>query len=102
MARPRKDSPGPSAEERLQAAFWELIEEQPLERMTVGDLTARAGCNRGTFYYYYDDMYEMLDAMIDRNLPKQLPSFLLQHFTGEARRRITIASSRWPCARSNL
>ncbi|QOS67664.1 TetR family transcriptional regulator [Eggerthella guodeyinii] len=84
MARPRKDSPGPSAEERLQAAFWELIEEQPLERMTVGDLTARAGCNRGTFYYYYDDMYEMLDAMIDRNLPKQLPSFLLQHFTGEA------------------
>lgn len=84
MARPRKDSPGPSAEERLQTAFWELIEEQPLERMTVGDLTARAGCNRGTFYYYYDDMYEMLDVMIDRNLPKQLPSFLLQHFTGEA------------------
>ncbi|WP_346688022.1 TetR family transcriptional regulator [Enteroscipio rubneri] len=65
MARPRRIRPalrgGAPAE-----SVWELIEEQPLERMTVGDLTARAGCNRGTFYYYYDDMYEMLDVMIDR------------------------------------
>ena len=27
-------------------------------------------------------MYEMLDVMIDQNLPKQLPSSLLHHFTG--------------------
>lgn len=82
MARPRKDAPGPTVEQRLEAAFWELIVEKPVDCMTVGDLTARAGCNRGTFYYYYDDMYAMLDAMIDRNLPKELPPFFLMHFSG--------------------
>lgn len=83
MARPRKDAAGPSVEQRLEDAFWELIAETPIDRMTVGDLTARAGCNRGTFYYYYDDIYAMLDDMIDRNLPKELPGFLLMHFSGD-------------------
>ena len=82
MARPRKDAAGPSAEQRIHQAFWELIAEMPLERITVGDLAARAGCNRGTFYYYYDDIYALLDAVIDANLPKELPSFLFSHFTG--------------------
>lgn len=83
MARPRKDAAEPSVEQRLEDAFWELIAEMPIDRMTVGGLTARAGCNRGTFYYYYDDIYAMLDDVIDRNLPKELPQFLLMHFSGD-------------------
>ena len=42
MARPRKDAAGPSAEQRIRQAFWELIAEMPLERITVGDL--RGSC----------------------------------------------------------
>ena len=38
MARPRKDAAGPSAEQRIHQAFWELIAEMPLERITVGTL----------------------------------------------------------------
>lgn len=50
MARPRTDAAGPSAARRLEAAFRGLVAEGPLDRITVGGLTARAGCNRGTFY----------------------------------------------------
>ena len=83
MARPRKDEAGPSVEQRLHAAFWELIAEKPVDAMTVGDLAKRAGCNRSTFYYYYDDIYELLDAVIDESLPKDLPTLLLPHFAQE-------------------
>ena len=101
MARPRKDAAGPSAEQRIHQAFWELIAEMPLERITVGDLAARAGCNRGTFYYYYDDIYALLDAVIDANLPKELPSFLFSHFTGASASPASDREPRSPCGRIN-
>lgn len=78
MARPRKDQLGPCATARIKDAFWELLEENDLKRITVNMLTQKAGCNRGTFYYHYDSLDELIysvieEELLDRNgLPRAL------------------------------
>lgn len=44
-------------------AFMELYREKEINRITVGDITARAGYNRGTFYRHYLDIYDLFDAV---------------------------------------
>ena len=35
MARPRKDQEGPTAVERMEEAFWEILAEKPYAQITV-------------------------------------------------------------------
>ncbi len=81
VGRPRTDEEVPVAK-RLEDAFWELLAEKPIERIAVGALTEKAGCNRGTFYYHYRDMDDLMDKMIEENLPKEIPSFVLSCMMG--------------------
>jgi len=43
-------------EEKIVAAFGELLCEYPLSRITVKEIAQRAGVNRNTFYYYFQDI----------------------------------------------
>jgi AcrR family transcriptional regulator len=45
----------------LREAFAQLIAERGLDGFSVGDLTARADINRGTFYAHYRDMTDLLN-----------------------------------------
>ena len=47
----------------LRQAFWELYEERPIEKISVREITDRAGYNRATFYLYYHDVYELLEEI---------------------------------------
>ncbi|MFT8871311.1 MAG: TetR family transcriptional regulator [Sporolactobacillus sp.] len=49
-------------EERVTAAFAELLNEKGFSQLTVGDIAARADINRATFYQHYNDKYELLHA----------------------------------------
>ena len=42
MARPRKDQVGPTAVERMEEAFWEILAEKPYAQITVGEIAKRA------------------------------------------------------------
>ena len=64
MARPRKTADSPDARARICEALWELLEAHELRDITVGMITARAECNRGTFYYHFKDLDALLDAAI--------------------------------------
>ena len=44
----------------LRQSLLELLEEQPIEKITVADLCARADLNRTTFYNYYDSPRALL------------------------------------------
>lgn len=44
----------------LLSAFGALIEEKPFNKITITDLTARCGINRMTFYYHFDNIYELM------------------------------------------
>jgi AcrR family transcriptional regulator len=68
MGRPRKDSAQPQAVIRLVDAFWTLLEDYLLKEITVSMVAAEAGCNRGTFYYHFDDMSELIDYAIEKEI----------------------------------
>lgn len=34
-------------------AFWELLDEKPLSKITVKDIVERCQVNRNTFYYHF-------------------------------------------------
>ncbi|MBO5430064.1 MAG: TetR/AcrR family transcriptional regulator, partial [Peptococcaceae bacterium] len=42
-------------------AFWQLYKEMPINKITVKDITNRAGYYRSTFYNYFDDVYAVLN-----------------------------------------
>ena len=44
----------------IRKAFTSLLSEKPIESITVKELCALAGINRGTFYTHYQDIYELL------------------------------------------
>lgn len=43
----------------LRTAFWNLYKEKPIEKITIKEITDAAGYNRGTFYLYYKDVYDL-------------------------------------------
>lgn len=53
---------------RLRKALTELLEQKPLQSITVRELCERAGINRGTFYMHYTDMYDLLQQLEDEML----------------------------------
>lgn len=73
MARPRKDAGEAPARERMAQAFWELVEEGPLDSVKVADICRRAGVNRNTFYYHFDNVEQMArELMTDNGLAEAL------------------------------
>lgn len=64
MARPRKSPDGMDARQRICDALWALLEDYELREITIGMVAATAGCNRGTFYYHFKDINDLLDAII--------------------------------------
>ena len=49
-----------SANDRLEGAFLELIEEKPYSKITVNHIVERAGVHRNTFYYHYQSIPKKL------------------------------------------
>ncbi len=47
----------------IQDAFWTLLKEKPLAKITVKEVCELAQINRGTFYKHYLDCYDLLDKM---------------------------------------
>ncbi len=48
---------------KLMDAFWEIYKNRRIEKITVGSITKKAFLNRGTFYEYFDDVYDLLEQL---------------------------------------
>lgn len=56
-----------SARTAIVDAFEQLLEEKPLNKITVKDIVERCGVNRNTFYYHFQDIPSLLDeAIVER------------------------------------
>ncbi|MBF0579706.1 TetR/AcrR family transcriptional regulator [Erysipelotrichaceae bacterium RD49] len=45
----------------LSASLRKLLLEKPFDKITVTDITADCGLNRMTFYYHFQDIYDLLE-----------------------------------------
>jgi Transcriptional regulator C-terminal region len=58
--------------ENLTDAFWQIYCTKRVEKITVKEITARAGYNRSTFYEYFIDVYDILEQIENSLLPGQM------------------------------
>ena len=62
----------------LTQALTELLQQKQVNEITVKELTDLADMNRGTFYLYYKDIYDMLDKIQDEMFEKLDAIFALR------------------------
>lgn len=48
----------------IRQAFLKLLEERPLGKITVKDITDKCGINRNSFYYHYQDIPTLLSEIV--------------------------------------
>lgn len=48
---------------KIKKAFLELYETKGIEKISIKEITDLAGVNRGTFYVYYMDIYDLLEKV---------------------------------------
>lgn len=58
--------------ERIKDAFFELYKDQKIEKISIKEITDKAQLNRGTFYVYYKDIYDLLDQAEDEIIQELL------------------------------
>lgn len=49
----------------LKDTLIQLLKEKSIHQVKVKELTEKADINRGTFYFHYSDIYELLDELED-------------------------------------
>ena len=51
-------------ERAIQATFIDLLNEHPLDKITVREIAEACGISRNTFYYHYHDVYDLLETVL--------------------------------------
>lgn len=54
-----------ATKKKLVDAFWSLYKVKNIEKITIKEITDKAGYNRSTFYQYFADVYDVLEYMED-------------------------------------
>ena len=52
----------------ISSTFVELLSTKPFDRITIKDIVDACGINRNTFYYYYSDIYDLLEEIFKKEL----------------------------------
>lgn len=53
----------------------QMLNEQPLNKITVKDIVTQCEINRNTFYYYYPDIYAILRELFQIELQKVIDEY---------------------------
>ena len=51
-------------EAKFKYALKDMLRTTPLEEINVTALCAKIGCHRQTFYYHYQDIYDLIAAIL--------------------------------------
>lgn len=63
----------------LAQALKELMLEEPISKISVGDVCSRCGMNRKSFYYHFKDKYDLVNWIYYTEF---FDNFLLEHVQG--------------------
>lgn len=73
MARPKYEDNVPTARERIEDAFWNLLEKMPYDEITLAAITRKAKVNHNTLYYHFDGIDDLAMQLAEDNLVAELP-----------------------------
>lgn len=62
-----------STKEAFAAALKQMMAVKPMDKITVKDLVEICGVNRQTFYYHFDDVYDLLEWVFEEDANRVLP-----------------------------
>ena len=58
------------ARQIITTAFWQLLRQKPMEKITVKEVCDLAQINRGTFYRHFRDCYDLMEQLQEQALDK--------------------------------
>lgn len=61
--------------EIIRKEFIKMLNEKPISKITVKDLSINCNINRNTFYYHYSDVYELLSELFQLELKKVIDEY---------------------------
>jgi transcriptional regulator, tetR family len=65
-------------------SFIKLLNEKPLDKITVKNIAEDCGINRNTFYYHFSDIRELTVYTIDSQIHSQIHSVSELDFNGDS------------------
>ena len=68
----------------LAESFKELAVKQPIEKITIKEITDKAGVIRPTFYNHFQDKYELLEWIIKKELIQPVEPLIRNGMINEA------------------
>lgn len=77
MARPKFREGEPTARQRMEDAFWDMLGDMPYHKMTSREICNRASVSHNAFYYHFDNLDEMAHSLLDGLFVQELPYALL-------------------------
>jgi len=51
--------------DKLAKCLWQLLKEKPFDKISIGELSERAGISRQTFYYHFNGLFDVFTWRID-------------------------------------
>ena len=63
----------------IQRAFVKLLNEQPLNKISVKDITDECGINRNSFYYHYRDIPGLIEEILTERIDKIIDRYMLRN-----------------------
>ncbi len=57
-----------NTKQAIHEAFWQLLIAKSLDKITVRDIVEVCGLTRNTFYYHYEDIYDLFDDYLDTRM----------------------------------
>jgi probable dihydroxyacetone kinase regulator len=63
-----------NTKEALAEALKKMLAVKPIDKITVKDLVEECGVNRQTFYYHFDDVYDLMEWVFEEDANRVLPS----------------------------
>lgn len=64
--------------EMLRQGLTELLNQKPAKSVSVREITERININRGTFYLYYKDIFDMIDQL-ENEMLEEYKEIVLSH-----------------------
>ena len=86
MGRP-KNSNSDAARKQIQAAFWDLLDREGYEKITINKVAKEAHVNRNSVYYHYENILDLAEKSFLENIHSEqgvgLVTAALNQFTSE-------------------